>query len=383
MGEGKGLKEVLHIANDYSGSKVYKNLFSALDDLQLRQTAYVPIRNRSLIDKNKIDFKITNSQIIYSPILSTYTRVNYNAKIKKILKDIETKITISNISSIHAHTWFSDGGVAYELNKKYNIPYVVTIRNTDLNLFFKYMLHLRNYGMKILRYASKIIFISAIYKERFFNANYLKRYNFDLLSKSVTIPNGVDEFWIKNSYQKPRVLEATIKLLYVGNFSKNKNVLRLIEAVKILNKEKLIYQLTIIGKNGKQEEQILKIIKDRSEFKYLGEIQDKQELIKAFRASDIFTMPSHSETFGLVYIEALSQDIPIVYTKNEGIDGSYNNLNIGESVISKQTHSIVEAIQKISANYSSYTFENSQILNNHNWNEIANVHKNIYYKALQ
>jgi glycosyltransferase involved in cell wall biosynthesis len=382
MGESKELKEVLHIANDYSGSKVYKNLFSSLDDLQLRQIVYVPIRNRNLIDKNKIEFKTTNSKIIYSPILSNYTRINYNAKITRIVKDIETKIIASNISFIHAHTWFSDGAVAYELHKKYGIPYVVTIRNTDLNLFFKYMLHLRSYGMEILNAASKIIFISPIYQERFFNSNYLKKRNFDLLLKSIIIPNGVDEFWIKNRFQKPRILNIPIKLLYLGNFSKNKNVLKLIEAVEILNKQTHAYQLMIIGKNGKQEKKILKIINNKSEFKYLGEIQDKQVLMQAFRESDIFTMPSHSETFGLVYIEALSQDIPVVYTRNEGIDGCYSDLNIGESVISRSTSSIVEAIQKISTNYSSYTFMNSDILNNHNWNKIANTYKNIYYNYL-
>ena len=33
----------------------------------------------------------------------------------------------------------------------------------------------------------------------------------------------------------------------------------------------------------------------------------------------IFAMPSFNETFGLVYIEALSQNLPILYTKSEGI----------------------------------------------------------------
>ena len=32
-------------------------------------------------------------------------------------------------------------------------------------------------------------------------------------------------------------------------------------------------------------------------------------------------MPSTGETFGLVYIEALSQSLPIIYTKGDGVYG--------------------------------------------------------------
>ncbi len=41
-------------------------------------------------------------------------------------------------------------------------------------------------------------------------------------------------------------------------------------------------------------------------------------------------MPSRAETFGLVYVEALLNGLPILYTKNEGIDEMYDN--VGEAV---------------------------------------------------
>lgn len=127
---------VLHITNDYSGSTVYKNLVKELDYLNIEQTIYNPIRDASRIGRNKIDFENSQSQVIYSHILSKYTdRIFYQKKIKKIVRDIEAKIDLTKIKFIHAHTWYSDGGVAYELHKKYKIPYIVAVRNTDLNLF--------------------------------------------------------------------------------------------------------------------------------------------------------------------------------------------------------------------------------------------------------
>lgn len=50
----------------------------------------------------------------------------------------------------------------------------------------------------------------------------------------------------------------------------------------------------------------------------------KKQLREAFSISDIFVMPSKPETFGLVYVEALSQGLPILYAKGEGFDGYFD-----------------------------------------------------------
>src|SRR5690606_10005283 len=156
---------ILHITNDYSGSTVYRNLISELDDLGLPQIVYNPIKEESRIGKNLIEFNVKDSEIIYSHILNKTTdRIFFRKKIKKIIRNIETKIDLKKISFIHAHTWYSDGGVAYFLSKKYNIPYIVTIRNSDLNVFQKYLIHERAFGRKILAKAKSVILIAASYK---------------------------------------------------------------------------------------------------------------------------------------------------------------------------------------------------------------------------
>src|SRR5690554_1757073 len=191
------MKVLLHITNDYSGSTVYKNLVGELDKLGLSQIVYNPIKEINRIDKNKIDLEVNDSEIIYSHILNKTTdRIFYRKKINKIVKDIETKIDLSKIKMIHAHTWYSDGGVAYLLSKKYNIPYIVTIRNSDLNVFQKYLIHERSFGLKVLENAKNVILIAASYKRRVLSESSLQKIKEQLEIKLKVIPNGVDPFWI-------------------------------------------------------------------------------------------------------------------------------------------------------------------------------------------
>lgn len=373
---------ILHLANDFSGSRVYKNLFTSLDKLEVTQTVYTAVRSKNLIDKNKVSFQQPQSKIIYSNILNTYSRLNFFYKQKIILKDIQKNIqNLSEFNVMHAHTWYSDGAVAFQLYKKFKIPYIVTIRNTDLNLFFKYMYHLRGLGIKILQNAKKIIFISPKYEERFKNNSYINAKYPEFKSKSLVIPNGISNFWIENVKDKKSKINTPISLLFIGNFSKNKNVELLIKAVEKLNTNKKNYILHLIG-GGKDNGKIENKIKNIDFVNFHGPIYDLNKLKSFINTCDIFVMPSHSETFGLVYIEALSQGIPIVYTQGEGIDGFYDN-NIGESVNSKDVYSISKGIEKISCDYSSYTFNPSEIVQNHNWTSIAKKYNKTYKKIKQ
>lgn len=373
---------ILHISNDYSGSSVYMHLIKELDDLKVPQIVYNPIRERKRINKNLIPFKLPESKIIYSMVLNnSMDRILFRRKIKKIVKDIEEKIDLSNVKLIHAHTWYSDGGAAYILAKKFKIPYIVTIRNTDLNLFYKYLFHERGFGHKILKSACEIILISPSYKNRLVKLKSVLNALPDINNKVRVLPNGVDDFWIKNRFIKERQLKEgqPVRLLYIGKFNNGKNVVNLIKAVDKLNKQPNYrqYILTIIGGGGDEDHKVKELLKDRKYIHYLGVIIDKEKIKDVFRKSDIFTMPSKSETFGLVYIEALLQSIPVLYTQNEGIDGFYNE-SIGEKVINSSAHQIAFKINRIVENFSAYQFNVDEIAKNHNWHLIAKKYYNIY-----
>src|SRR5690606_33990733 len=239
----------------------------------------------------------------------------------------------SKVKLIHAHTWYSDGGVAYLLSKKYSIPYIITIRNTDINIFHKYLVHERSFGKKILERANDLIVISASYKRRILEQKSLQDIQKELIKKLKIIPNGVDSYWIKNAVEKKtKDKNRVFNVLFVGKFTNGKNVLTLQSAVNEINKGKTIVHLHLIGGGGKAHQQVLKQLKQHKRtMTYYGKIFDLSKLKEHFEKADIFAMPSKHETFGLVYVEAMLQGLPILYTANEGIDGFYEE-KIGEKV---------------------------------------------------
>lgn len=370
---------VLHIANDYSGSTVYKNLVAKLDDLGVNQIVYTPLRSRRLVNKNRIELKQKGSKFIYADILSKYLdRLLLHKKIKKITRDIESKVDLNNITIIHAHTWYSDGGVAYNLFKKYAIPYIITIRSTDINLFQRYLVHERSYGRKILENAHKVILISPSYRDRLLNQKSLHRIHDTLICKLEIIPNGVDDFWIKTSAKQQKTLTSPIQILFVGKFIKRKHVIQLQKAIKEINVQHIPVHLHLIGGGGKAEKIVIQTVRNNPEImSYHGKIFDKIKLKSHFEKAHIFAMPSKRETFGLVYVEAMLHGLPILYTANEGIDGLYNEI-IGEKVKSSSVDEIKGNLIRMINNYSVYNIPTAKLRMNHDWNRIANLYQSIY-----
>ncbi|MBF6597925.1 MAG: glycosyltransferase family 4 protein [Fermentimonas sp.] len=374
------MERVLHISNDYAGSKVYMNLISELDNLNLKQIIYTPLKEQIKIGSNSIEFETIESRIVYSHILNCHLdRILYRRKIKKILKDIESKFDFSEISINHAHTWYSDGGVAYLLHKKYNIPYIITIRNTDLNVFQKYLIHERAFGRNILKNAQNIILISASYKDRILKEKSLQSIKSNILDKLMIIPNGVDKFWIDNTaHSRKNINSDKIKCLYVGRFTKGKNVDLLQHAIKELNHESLNVHLDLVGGGGKDHQKVLKIVNENKDIMtYHGQVRDKNTLKEYYKKADIFTMPSSYETFGLVYVEAMLQGLPILYTHDEGIDGFYDE-KIGEKIISNDVVEIKKKLLSLVNNYNEYAIPTDRLIENHDWSKIAKKYVYIY-----
>lgn len=370
---------VLHITNDYLGSSVYRELYIELSKRGVKQLVYCPMR---MPWKNKIP--ASNElpyEIVYSNMLKSYHRVFFSKKIRFLYKDIEEKISFSRVAYIHASTLFSDGALAYLLHKRYGIPYIVTVRNTDLNLFIKFMCHLRPLGLKILRGARKAVLISPAYKRRLIESSFLKNYLSTIEHKLEVIPNGINISWIKNPYPPKPNVSSPVQLLFVGKSTRLKNLDKLVRAVAELYKENYRCVLNIVGGNP-ADRKFSQLIDRHSFVKYHGKIHDRKKLRELMRTCDIFTMPSKRETFGLVYLEALTQGLPVVYTKNEGIDGLFD-ATIGEAVNPNDVSCIKEGIKKVIDHYNRYNFDQQKIIDNYNWEKISQIYVEIYKSDLK
>lgn len=184
---------LLHINSYFSNSKFYKNLYDnqIMNDLDIH--VYIPVPTD--FANNGFDY---GKYSTISKNHKKYDRYIFHLKHHKIYKDVKEKYNIDQYSIIHAHSLFSNGYISMKLKEDFGIPYIVAVRDTDLNIFFKQMLHLRRLGIQILKNASHIIFLSKPYKEdlmdKYIPANLQGEFN----NKASIIPNGIDQFWLNN-----------------------------------------------------------------------------------------------------------------------------------------------------------------------------------------
>src|SRR5690606_18722373 len=108
--------KVLHICNDYSYSKVYMNLYSSLDRLNVEQVIYHPLRSDLNINKNKFEFLVENSKLVYSKLrIKSFHRIFFRLKAKQIYKDLINQIDVTKFDVSYPTTLFSDGAIALRL----------------------------------------------------------------------------------------------------------------------------------------------------------------------------------------------------------------------------------------------------------------------------
>lgn len=364
---------LLNINTYYFTSSIYKELEQELIANNNKFLTYVPVISNYYCRKEcEGDL---NKGVVVSKCISKYDRIFFKLKHSKIFIDLENKVDLNNISIIHAHSLFSNGYIALKIYEKYNIPYIVTVQNTDLNIFFKKMPHLRKIGIKILLNADKIIFFSKTYKDEMISKFISIDYKKDIEFKSEIIPPGLPNYWIENKNLNKVKNKKQINLLYVGNIDKNKNITSVIRACKKLRREDIDIQYTIVGNvnNKKLKKQL-----EKTEFiKYIPYVERKN-LSEIYRKNDIFIMTSIKESFGLVYLEAISQAMPVIYSKGQGFDKQFEEGIVGYSVRSKNIVEIMESIKKIYLNYENISNNCIKNIDKFRWNNIYKKYFTIY-----
>lgn len=370
---------ILHICNGYCGSKVHSELYRRLDALGIEQIVYAYYRGRDQEGKNQFEGKQT--QFYYRPILKLRYRILYHQKLRTVSNDLRTIVGREQIDLIHATTLFSDGPIAYRLWKERGISYVVTVRNTDINEFLAVAPWTWSMGFKVLRHAKKIVFISKAPMKKFCQHWFIKRILPKIKDRFVLQPNGVDDYWLDHVQTGEKKLNHN--LIYVGRFDVNKNVVRLIHAVIGLKERFPDIKLHLVGGDGAREKQVLELVREYPQYlEYHGKIYDKDVLRGLYSQCNVFAMPSIHETFGLVYIEALTQGLAVIYTQNQGIDGLLDE-RVGEKVNAWSTDSIQTAISIILDHRSEYI--SSEVINFEmfRWERIAILYQQIYKSIIE
>lgn len=370
---------IVHINSYFISNTLHYELVKELanHNQSFNQWIYVALNKNEKVKKGYPVIK--NVEFLISPIFSTFQRYVWPLKIITTYKDFLKKTNALNFDVTHSHSLISNGILSFMYFKKTGIPYIITVRNTDINIFMKKSVIFRWLGFKILKSASAIIVLSPAYKElQLKNVLSSKKYS-NIEHKIKIIPNGVDNFWIENKYLKSNNNDE-LQILFVGKLRENKNILGLIEACKILKSKEIKFTLHIVG-DGYLMNKVLDATASFS-CSIHGFVSDKKELLEIYRMSDVLVVPSYKESFGLIYVEAMTQSLPVIYTKGQGFDGNFPDGQVGYAIEPKSPQNISEAILKTKTNLKKMSKNAYEEADRFSWQNNATLLDQLYNSVL-
>ena len=250
---------------------------------------------------------------------------------------------------IHTHIptpWSADWSAFYSNSKKK--PLVVTYHNDIIGQGLASLVAriYNSVGLNyVLKTAAKIIITQPGYLQ---SSSHLAKYQ----DKIEVIPNGADVEKFQPIQASDNEDKSTIFFLSVlDEFHKYKGLDYLLEALKIVKNNVPDVKLIVGGKgvllDHHQEMAASLGLKDNVEF--AGFIPD-EEIADYYSQASVFVLPSISslqEGFGIVALEALACQTPVVTTDIVGVAQDLKQIKGGIVIPPRDTHKLADAITQI------------------------------------
>ena len=259
---------------------------------------------------------------------------------KNAKKALENLLEKEDIDIIHGHYLFPAGAAAVEVGNEHGIKTYVTAHGSDMFEVYKKQPIMRSTLKNVLKRADVVLAVSNALRHEIIATGVS-----GISNKTRICWNSVDiEKFSQNednSFRNELGLTDKPIVLFVGNLIKRKNVDSLLEAKKIANSN---YYLVIVGdgplfkklKKKVEEENIRDVI-------FTGSRNDVENIIPS---CDVLVLPSLSESFGLVLIEALACGKPVIGSNVGGITEIITD-DVGLLVNPNKVSSIASAIDRI------------------------------------
>ena len=265
------------------------------------------------------DNNITNLEIVENDVQNVHEVIVYYPKRSGILRKSfdyirafqkgfkEISSTWGTPEITHAHILTRTGVLAYLLQKKYGIPYVVTEqwsrylpeKNTYAGLLRKSLTNI------MIRNAKALLPVSQTLADAMNHVGIHSEH-------VVCVGNVVDDFFYEPLTKEER---AKKRILHVSCFDESaKNLRGVLRVIQRLSDERFDFELIIIGSGPDFKE----IRKEAHNFEILNTVvhfigeQTPQQVSDWMHQSDFFLLFSNYETFATVIPEALASGIPVV-----------------------------------------------------------------------
>jgi teichuronic acid biosynthesis glycosyltransferase TuaC len=208
---------------------------------------------------------------------------------------------------IHAHNVAPNGLIGLMAQRWMKVPLVVSIHGIDLSHSIHWNMVSRKAIELVLRKADTVL------------AN--SRGTAAKIIEHGAAPQRVHTIYLGGNGDQPNTLLPQkartpgdpVRLLSVARLVELKGIHFALRAVRQLLDEGFDITYTIVGEGDYRPalEQLCRDLKLTNQVNFTGAIA-RDVIWNHFADCDIFLLPSHWETFGIVYVEALSQGKPIV-----------------------------------------------------------------------
>jgi len=227
---------------------------------------------------------------------------------------------------IYSNYWMS-GIIGSKLSQFLSIPHIISFHTMGKTK--RTANHMENESdyrisqeIDLIKKSDAII-VPSLQERENLEQNYIHNNNIYTVSPGVDL-NQFQKLDKKKSRNKLGIDHNTHVLLSVGRLEPLKGYDLLIESLAYINLDNINFQLIIIGGDDRSNlelERLTRIAKENDvhdKVSFIGAV-DHDILPLYFSASDIFTMPSAYETFGIAALEASACGLPVIAPQVGGL----------------------------------------------------------------
>lgn len=300
------------------------NIVKALSKRGVIVSVILPFKTHAKIKGVKF---LTFESQLFNGVYSLSSKKSNNKDRERLYRDVLNEVEEyknkaleladkADFDVIHANDWVT-GRAAIEIKKKTGKKLIATIHSTEYDRTAgKPWDRIAEEEKALIDNADIVVTVSMRLKEEIISLYKADEKKINIIYNAI----NKDKFKgiKKNGEQKV--------VLYVGRLSVQKGIDNLIKAFKIVSEKEDSALLYIVGEGPELPNLINLSIKLNLADKviFLGRVPD-EEIETLYSIANVFVMPSVSEPFGIVALEAIASNVPTIVSTQSGVSEIIRN----------------------------------------------------------
>ena len=253
---------------------------------------------------------------------------------------------------VHAHTWYADMGALW-ISTLYRIPLVVTLHSMEPLRPWKADQLGSGYLLSswiektAVESAHRVIAVSHKMRE-----DILAHFAADP-QRVVVIHNGIDPDQFKRTAARDALDRLGVRppfVLFVGRITDQKGIFHLLEAAPRLPAGVQVVLCASAPDTPEIEERLRRAVQGRPDILWINEMVPVDVVTQLYSHAAVFVCPSVYEPFGLINLEAMACEAPVVASAVGGIVEVVEDGKTGLLVPPARPDVLAEAIGRLLAN---------------------------------